>query len=218
MAKQALNDKPTLEARSLRRPTILMKEADDPETVENITEEEFLEYVKTEPKRVWNVIGRLGQYLNSEIEKQNAMLKQRDEQINGLADELESCRNLITRRAIQDAQEETATTSSIRGGPSNKMADPEPLSDGKDPEFEQWMSRMLNKLDINRDHFSSEKAKVAYIESRTKGEAAKHLAPRMRPDHPERYQTANDVFNHLKEILRYNALCAPEKALSFYAS
>jgi hypothetical protein len=83
---------------------------------------------------------------------------------------------------------------------STKMADPEPLSDGQEPKYEQWLSRMKNKLEANADHYPTEVLKITYIESRTKGDAARHLEPRMRTDHPEKYQTAKDMFDHLDEI------------------
>src|SRR5262245_53596785 len=83
---------------------------------------------------------------------------------------------------------------------SAKIDNPKHLTDGKDPKYEHWLSRMKNKLRINADHFPTETAKIAYIENRTDKEAARHIEPRMRPEHPEHYVLAEDVFEHLSSI------------------
>src|SRR2546423_3065895 len=39
---------------------------------------------------------------------------------------------------------------------STKIPDPEPLSDGKTPTFENWKIQIQNKFVINHDHFSTD--------------------------------------------------------------
>ncbi|OJD09499.1 hypothetical protein ACJ73_10268 [Blastomyces percursus] len=77
--------------------------------------------------------------------------------------------------------------------------DPKHLTDGKEP-FEHWLSRMKSKFVVNADHFPTEESKIAYIENRTDGAAARHLEPRMREGHPEKFTTAEEVFKHLQGI------------------
>ncbi len=45
---------------------------------------------------------------------------------------------------------------------------------------DNWLSWMQNKLKINKNHFSIEELKIAYIESRVDETAIKHIATRMR--------------------------------------
>jgi hypothetical protein len=64
---------------------------------------------------------------------------------------------------------------------SVKLPNPPVLTDGKDPEFEDWDSRMRNKLKANADPYNTEALRIAYVENRVGGKAAKHLRPRLRP-------------------------------------
>ncbi|ODH51755.1 hypothetical protein GX48_01997 [Paracoccidioides brasiliensis] len=59
---------------------------------------------------------------------------------------------------------------------------------------------MRRKLAVDAGHFPTEESQIASIENRTEGKAARHLAPRMRNDHPERFETAEEVFEHLQGI------------------
>ncbi|EEH20499.2 hypothetical protein PABG_07855, partial [Paracoccidioides brasiliensis Pb03] len=68
---------------------------------------------------------------------------------------------------------------------SVRIDDPKHLTDGKEPKFEHWLSRMKNKLWENTDHYPTERMKIAYIENWTDGDAARHIAPCMEEDHPE---------------------------------
>jgi hypothetical protein len=63
---------------------------------------------------------------------------------------------------------------------SVKLPDPPILTDGKDPKFAEWLSKMKNKLLANADHYSTEPLKMAYIQTRTAGYSADHMAPRLR--------------------------------------
>ncbi|OJD10454.1 hypothetical protein ACJ73_09786 [Blastomyces percursus] len=49
-------------------------------------------------------------------------------------------------------------------------------------------------------HFPDEASKISYIENRTDGAAARHLAPRMREGYPEKIATAGEMFAYLKDI------------------
>jgi hypothetical protein len=49
------------------------------------------------------------------------------------------------------------------------------LTDGKNPTFKGWLSKIKNKLKVNADHFADEGAKIAYVQLRTDGEASKHI-------------------------------------------
>lgn len=83
-----------------------------------------------------------------------------------------------------------STTPSAR---SAKLPDPPMLTDGNDPAFENWLSKMEGKLEANKDHFETEAMRMAYIESRTGGNAAKHLGPRLRATALDRFTTGHEM-------------------------
>jgi chromosome segregation ATPase len=138
------------------------------------------------------------------FESANKTIKALKDQVNRLADENQTLRNEINRREEQadDLIEErnsmqrtivhlaaiqantpsrgvsAAPTESVTAK-SVKLPDPPILTDGKDPEFEDWESRMRNKLKANADHYHTEILRMAYVENRVSGKAAKHLAFRL---------------------------------------
>ena len=83
-----------------------------------------------------------------------------------------------------------------------KLPNPPILTDGKDPEFEDWESRMRNKLKANSDHYYTEALRMAYVENRVGGKAAKHLRPRLRVDAVNPYTTTEEMLKHLETIFR----------------
>jgi hypothetical protein len=83
-----------------------------------------------------------------------------------------------------------------------KLPNPPVLTDGKDPEFEDWDSRMRNKLKANADHYNTEALRIAYVENRVGGKAAKHLRPRLRASAVNPYTTAEEMLKHLETIFQ----------------
>ena len=59
---------------------------------------------------------------------------------------------------------------------------------------------MRNKLKANADHFPINALKIAYVESRVGGEAALHLAPRMREDAINLFTTADELLDCLSKV------------------
>jgi len=57
-----------------------------------------------------------------------------------------------------------------------------------------WLSRMQNKLKVNKNHFSTKELKIAYIESWVSEAAIKHIASRMR-------DTFLNLFLEVEEVL-----------------
>jgi hypothetical protein len=76
-------------------------------------------------------------------------------------------------------------------------------TDRKDPEFEDWDSRMRNKLKANADYYNTEVLRIAYVENRTGGKAAKHLRPCLRVNAINPYITAEEMLKHLESISQY---------------
>ncbi|OJD23554.1 hypothetical protein ACJ73_05087, partial [Blastomyces percursus] len=83
---------------------------------------------------------------------------------------------------------------------SVKLPDPPLLTDGKETKFEDWYSKMKGKLENNADHYTTEALRMAYVESRTGGNAANHLKPRLRDESPNKFRTAKEMLDCLKII------------------
>ena len=82
---------------------------------------------------------------------------------------------------------------------STKIPDPEPLSDGKDPTFENWKIQIEGKFIINYDHFVTEQAKIIYLFRWTTGDAQRALQIRYgTAKNP--FQTSKDMIDHLSNI------------------
>ncbi len=68
------------------------------------------------------------------------------------------------------------------------------LFEDSSQDVNNWLSRMRNKLKVNKNHFSSEELKIVYIESRVSEVAIKHIASRMR-------NTSLNSFLEVEEVL-----------------
>lgn len=102
---------------------------------------------------------------------------------------------------IQNASRtSTPSTNTQAKLPSVKLKDPEPLTDGSSPSFNNWKIQMEDKFLINASMFELEEAKMAYVFNRTADTAQKHLAPRYRKG-PEPFSSANEMITYLAEIL-----------------
>ena len=115
------------------------------------------------------------------------------------------------REQVRQLQEQLdqAVTASQRSTPQSndpnhtstvKLKDPEPLTDGSSPSFENWQIQIEDKFIINSRMFDSEEAKMAYIFNRTADVAQKHLAPRYRKG-PDPFTSAMGMIDYLAEIL-----------------
>lgn len=120
-----------------------------------------------------------------------------------LEEELSTTRKYVQQIELQARiHGENGATSSERHSHSLKLPDP-PIFSGKttdDLTFEDWLTRLIGKLESNANHFTNEKLKLAYVVSRLAGDAAKHTAPRLRSGNVAEYTSAAELLEHLKEI------------------
>ncbi|EEH39769.1 hypothetical protein PAAG_01958 [Paracoccidioides lutzii Pb01] len=137
---------------------------------------------------------RIGR-LQMERDDKQRQVDELNQQVDSLIEERNTLQQAVTSLALQARPAE-----SQKAQRSAKLDDPKHLTYGKEPIFENWLSRMRRKLEVNADHFPTEKSRVAYIENRTEGKAVRHLAPRMTNDHPENFETAEEVFEYLQGI------------------
>lgn len=83
-----------------------------------------------------------------------------------------------------------------------KLPDPPRFSGGDedDLDFEGWLTQVRGKLGGNADSFPTEALKISYVVGRLTGDAARHIAPRMRPSSSEAYTTIDELVEHLEEL------------------
>ncbi|KAG6024964.1 hypothetical protein E4U40_002914 [Claviceps sp. LM458 group G5] len=108
-----------------------------------------------------------------------------------LEDEIRTLRSQRTPTA--------ATESGQHERRSAKLPDPAQLDDAMDPTYESWKGAISDKLSINKDWFTTEMARVAYVCSCTKGHPLRHLdATRAaKSDGGRTLRTASQILNHL---------------------
>ena len=80
---------------------------------------------------------------------------------------------------------------------SSKLPDPPTFTDGVDPTWEDWLSKIDRKLLVNADHYPSGEAEIAYVLLRLGGKAAAFTANRSRRYATNYYTSAEDLFTHL---------------------
>lgn len=74
----------------------------------------------------------------------------------------------------------------------------DPLSDGVEPTFRQWQASILDRLEVNADHFRDERARRALIWGNTSGLARQYLEPQYLSDSESlRFQTAEQMISLL---------------------
>ena len=143
---------------------------------------------------------------NSDLEVENRRLKdqvsQQEEQVDELIDERDRLQRTVINLAAEVGGTPSRGASVALPEKSVKLPNPPVLTDGKDPEFEDWDSRMRNKLKANADHYNTEALRIAYVENRVGGKAAKHLRPRLRASAVNPYTTAEEMLKHLETIFQ----------------
>ena len=83
---------------------------------------------------------------------------------------------------------------------STKLPNLPVLTNGKDPDYDLWARRIKSKLEANADHYPTEKLRMAYLSTRVEGTASLHLAPRMRDDAKNPFNTAEKIIKILKKV------------------
>jgi len=82
---------------------------------------------------------------------------------------------------------------------SKKLADPLPLTDGIEPAFASWKLQIQDKLEVNADHFLTERSRMAYVFNRTGGNAQAHLQPKYE-DTTNPFLSATEMITFLTSI------------------
>lgn len=81
-----------------------------------------------------------------------------------------------------------------------KHPDPPMFTDGVDPTWDDWSSKMEHKLIVNHDWFPSTESKLAYVISRLGGKAAIQTMNRRRRGCDNPYQSYKGIMDELEEV------------------
>ena len=94
----------------------------------------------------------------------------------------------------------TATPSvEPKANKTTRIPDPDLFTDGKNPTWDDWSNKILDKLQINHDHYPTERSQILYIFNRLGGDAAKMVKNRRQINSPNAYLTVVDVITDLAE-------------------
>ncbi len=66
--------------------------------------------------------------------------------------------------------------------------------------WETWNIKIADKLDVNANHYSTEKIRIAYVIFRLEGNADQQIYAKHRVDTLSFYQSLSELLKHLKEI------------------
>jgi hypothetical protein len=80
------------------------------------------------------------------------------------------------------------------------MPDAPMLDDGRVVRFESWEAHIRQKLQANADHFPEALHRMIYIQSRYKGKAAIHIAPRISGNDEDQYADDEEILTHLRGV------------------
>ena len=82
---------------------------------------------------------------------------------------------------------------------SERTPDIDDLSDGKDPTFRQWQASIEDRLEINADHYPTERARMALVWGHTSGIARGYLEPKyLRSSYGNRFESAEEMITELE--------------------
>lgn len=102
-----------------------------------------------------------------------------------------------SRTTRRSTRSRSASHHSPQGGREPHAKEPSPLTDGKEPKYDNWNKAMRTYFTMRFQSFSSDKMKMGAIYNCTGGVAQRRLAPRyLSDDHP--YRTSAEMFADLK--------------------
>ncbi len=117
-----------------------------------------------------------------DVNKANIELKTTQTTLNTIRTRLQKemrNKNVIIRHLETASSRQSTLIPKDRSSKSIKLPDSF-LFEGSGQNVNNWLFRMRNKLKANKNHFSIEELKIAYVESRVDETTVKHIASRMR--------------------------------------
>jgi hypothetical protein len=98
-----------------------------------------------------------------------------------------------------------------------KLPNPETLSDGISPIFENWENKVLNKLECNSWLFPNERTRFAWLTSLVSDDARFTLAPYINRKNPRAFTITQEVFDLFRQLYNNpNQQGAAKNALTIF--
>ncbi len=147
---------------------------------------------------------------NDELEEKVSQLQ--GERLNSRAEQRQVDRPMPrqdTQPAEQRANQKEARSqreSSTLSGNGNdhhksvKLPDSPIFTGTDDPTWKTWNTKIADKLDVNANHYPTEKIRIAYVVSRLGGDADQQTYAKRRVDAPSPYQSLSELLKHLEGI------------------
>ena len=140
--------------------------------------------------------------LQSELDKAQDHVTRYRRKVLRLQQDLQDLDNKILGESGSD-QDLTPTDNPLRSvskaKKSPKLPDPPVFTNGKDPTWDDWSSKVREKMDSNADHYSTEKSRIAYVLTRLGGDAVTYTYHRREKNAANPYLTYEDILSELAE-------------------
>jgi hypothetical protein len=152
-----------------------------------------------------------GERLNSRAEQRQAdrpMPRQDTQPAEQRANQKEASirRSEVERSSTSEArsQRESSTLSDNGNGNDHhkfvKLPDSPIFTGTDDSIWKTWNIKIADKLDVNANHYPTEKIRIVYVVSRLEGDADQQTYAKRRVDALSSYQSLSELLKHLKEI------------------
>ncbi len=152
-----------------------------------------------------------GERLNSRAEQRQAdrsMSRQDTQSAEQRVNQKEASirRSEVERSSTFEArsQRESSTLSGNENGNGHhkfvKLSNSLIFIETDDSTWETWNIKIADKLDVNANHYSTEKIRIAYVVSRLEDDADQQTYAKRRVDASSLYQSLSELLKHLKGI------------------
>ncbi len=152
-----------------------------------------------------------GERLNFRAEQRQAdrpMLRQDTQPAEQRTNQKEASirRPEVERSSTSEArsQRESSTLSGNENGNNHhkfvKLPDSLIFTETDDSIWETWNIKIADKLDVNANHYPTEKIRIAYVISRLEDDADQQTYAKRRVDASSLYQSLSELLKHLEEI------------------
>ncbi len=140
--------------------------------------------------------------INVELKVINIELKATQTTLNAVQTRLQKemkKKNVIIRHLEATSSWLSTSISKDRFSKSIKLSDSSLFEDSKQ-NVNNWLSWMRNKLKMNKNHFSIEEMKIAYVKSRVSETTIKHIALRMRNMITNSFLEAEEILSIINKM------------------
>ncbi len=140
--------------------------------------------------------------INIELKAINIELKATQTTLNAVRTCLQKemkKKNVIIHYLEATSSRLSTSISKDRFSRSIKLSDSSLFEDSKQ-NVNNWLSRMRNKLKMNKNHFSIEEMKIAYVKSQVSETTVKHIAFRMRNMITNSFLEAEEILSILNKM------------------